>query len=168
MNDIENRTAASGQEDSKKLANKTQILPIQQSHRKKSSIVLKIRLMKPNTMSESFIDSKSRIIKDTPNAIFLYENDFIEIDIPENELTMRGFIGIALTELQIQHHNILDSKDVYIRKLPNTRLRRDVEISRLKEFEEIEIAILNNCDNNEDSCSNRKRNCTEGIENNEK
>ena len=53
--------------------------------------------MKPNVVSEpsfqpsypGFIDSKSRIMKDKSNALFLYENDFIEIDIPENELTMR-------------------------------------------------------------------------------
>ena len=34
MNDTENRTAASDQEDSMKLANTTQILPSQQSQRK--------------------------------------------------------------------------------------------------------------------------------------
>ena len=45
--------------------------------------------MKPNTVGESFIDTKSQIVKDTSQALFLYENDFIEIDIPQNEMTMR-------------------------------------------------------------------------------
>ena len=33
-------------------------------------------------------------------------------------------------------------RDVYIRKLPNTRLRKDVEIARLDDYAEIEIGFL--------------------------
>ena len=62
----------------------------------KSSITVKLRFMK------SFIDADSHLkptnqeisdvkhrIKIPSNALYLFENDFIEIDVPLNELTIR-------------------------------------------------------------------------------
>ena len=62
----------------------------------KSSITVKLRLMKSvidtdrllNPTKQEISDVKHRI-KIPSNALYLFENDFIEIDVPLNELTIR-------------------------------------------------------------------------------
>ena len=48
--------------------------------------MIKARLMK---VKPGINESKQTIIKDTSNGLFLFEDDFIEIDIPLNEMTIR-------------------------------------------------------------------------------
>jgi len=173
-NSNEKEKLTSDQKDGIPFVNDTRISQQKENQRKKSSITVKLRHMKSvidtdrllNPTKQEISDVKHRI-KIPSNALYLFENDFIEIDVPLNELTIRGFIRIALTELQLTNQNDIDPNTVYIRKLPNTRLRRDVEIARLNDFEEIEIALLDNVDSFVEACSTRKRNCIEGIENNE-
>ena len=49
---------------------------------------------------------------------------------------------MILDEFQIAHPKNIDTHSVYVRKLPNTRLRRDVEIARLKDYEVIKFQTL--------------------------
>ena len=51
-----------------------------------TGVVIKARLMKFNP---GINDSKQTVIKNTSNGLFLFEDDFIEIDIPLNEMTIR-------------------------------------------------------------------------------
>lgn len=60
--------------------------------------------------------------------------DFIEIELPQNELTYR-----ALTRICCQELNLDPSQIVKLRKLPNTKLRKDEDVQRLQNFQEIEV-----------------------------
>ncbi|XP_043528751.1 ankyrin repeat domain-containing protein 40-like [Frieseomelitta varia] len=60
--------------------------------------------------------------------------DFIEIELPQNDLTYQALIRICCQELNVDPNQI-----VKLRKLPNTRLRKDEDIQRLQNFQEIEV-----------------------------
>jgi hypothetical protein len=66
-----------------------------------------------------------------------YDKDFIEIDLPEEKLTFRNLIETVCEEFAIHPGSV-----VKVRKLPNTKLRRDVEIQRLKDYQELEVETL--------------------------
>ena len=53
--------------------------------------------------------------------------------------TFSGITRLVLEEFQLTHQINIDVHNVYVRKLPNTRLRKDVEIARLKEYEVIKL-----------------------------
>lgn len=56
--------------------------------------------------------------------------DFIEVEIDRAELTYSQFMAVCCSELG------LNSKYVErLRKLPNTRLRKDRDVQRIKDFE---------------------------------
>lgn len=56
--------------------------------------------------------------------------DFIEVEIDRSELTYTHLMTVCCSELG------LNSKYVErLRKLPNTRLRKDRDVQRLKDFE---------------------------------
>lgn len=61
------------------------------------------------------------------------EIDFIEIELSMTELTFENLKSVCLTELDLQ------KKITKVRKLPNTILRKDKDVRRLKQFQEIEI-----------------------------
>lgn len=60
--------------------------------------------------------------------------DFVEIELPRNELTYQTLLCVCCKELNLTLHQILK-----LRKLPNTRLRKDKDIQRLQNFQEIEV-----------------------------
>ncbi|XP_031831772.1 ankyrin repeat domain-containing protein 40 isoform X1 [Nomia melanderi] len=60
--------------------------------------------------------------------------DFIEVEICQNNLTYQTLIDICCQELNIDCTQI-----VKLRKLPNTKLRKDKDIQRLQNFQEIEV-----------------------------
>ncbi|XP_003491648.1 ankyrin repeat domain-containing protein 40-like [Bombus vosnesenskii] len=60
--------------------------------------------------------------------------DFIEIELPQSDLTYQALIWICCQELNVEPNQI-----VKLRKLPNTRLRKDEDIQRLQNFQEIEV-----------------------------
>lgn len=60
--------------------------------------------------------------------------DFVEIELPRNELTYQALLRVCYKELDLTPHQILK-----LRKLPNTRLRKDKDIQRLQNFQEIEV-----------------------------
>ena len=62
--------------------------------------------------------------------------DFIEVDLPKNKLNYNDLILAMCQELDVQ-----PKKVERLRKLPNTKIRRDVEIQRLKDYEELELVL---------------------------
>lgn len=60
--------------------------------------------------------------------------DFVEVELPRNELTYQGLLYLCCKELELSPHQVQK-----LRKLPNTKLRKDKDIQRLQNFQEIEI-----------------------------
>ncbi|XP_035735051.1 ankyrin repeat domain-containing protein 40-like [Vespa mandarinia] len=60
--------------------------------------------------------------------------DFVEVELPMNDLTYQTLIQICCEEFGLCPYQILK-----LRKLPNTKLRKDKDIKRLQHFQEIEI-----------------------------
>lgn len=65
------------------------------------------------------------------------EKDFIEIDLMIQDSNLDTLIQLACQELQIHPESVN-----FIRKLPNTKLRKDKEVQRLVEFQELELVLL--------------------------
>ncbi|CAH1273894.1 ANKRD40 [Branchiostoma lanceolatum] len=64
------------------------------------------------------------------------ENDFIEIEMDRSKLTFRDLLAACCRELQVQPEKVQK-----IRKLPNTMLRKDKDVTRLHDFQEIELVL---------------------------
>jgi len=62
--------------------------------------------------------------------------DYIEIELAKDALTLEYLIVMGCEELGISADAV-----ERVRKMPNTRLRRDLEVSRLKDFQEIEFVL---------------------------
>ncbi|XP_033211197.1 uncharacterized protein LOC117169127 isoform X2 [Belonocnema kinseyi] len=60
--------------------------------------------------------------------------DFIEIDLPKAALTYQVLLQVCCQELELD-----ESRVIKLRKLPNTKIRRDKDVERLENFQEIEI-----------------------------
>ncbi|KAM4822587.1 putative ANKRD40 C-terminal-like protein isoform 2-T2 [Callospermophilus lateralis] len=67
------------------------------------------------------------------------ENDFIEIELHRQELSYQNLLKVSCCELGINPEQVEK-----IRKLPNTLLRKDKDIRRLQDFEEIELLLMKN------------------------
>lgn len=65
--------------------------------------------------------------------------DFVEIELSRDELTYQSLLSVCCEELDLNACQILK-----LRKLPNTRLRKDKDVQRLQNFQEIEIVINTN------------------------
>ena len=70
--------------------------PLTYFHLQECSITVKLRLMKSFIDTDSLLKPTKQEINDVKhrikipsNALYLFENDFIEIDVPLNELTIR-------------------------------------------------------------------------------
>ena len=66
--------------------------------------------------------------------------DFIEIDLPESQWTYNDLLEVMLNELCIEDQPESQNVD-RIRKLPNTKLRRDIEVQRLEDYTELELIL---------------------------
>ena len=66
-----------------------------------------------------------------------FDRDFIEVDVPPKRLTFRGLIEVVCEEFSVDPRGI-----VKIRKLPNTKLRRDAEVRRLQDYQELEVEMI--------------------------
>lgn len=62
------------------------------------------------------------------------EEDFIEIEIDYDKLTFENLMDICCKELEIERDSVRK-----VRKLPNTIVRKDKDVGRLQQFQEIEI-----------------------------
>ncbi|KAI1896600.1 hypothetical protein AGOR_G00096440 [Albula goreensis] len=77
-------------------------------------LVLKVRIQNPNAR----------------------ENDFIEVELDRQELTYRSLLRVCCRELGISSDHVEK-----IRKLPNTMLRKDKDVARLQDFQELEVVL---------------------------
>lgn len=64
------------------------------------------------------------------------ENDFIEVELDRQELTYRSLLRVCCRELDISAEHVEK-----IRKLPNTMLRKDKDVARLQDFQELEVVL---------------------------
>ncbi|XP_034496329.1 putative ANKRD40 C-terminal-like protein [Ailuropoda melanoleuca] len=65
------------------------------------------------------------------------ENDFIEVELNRGELNYQNLLEVSCSELGIEPEQVKT-----IRKLPNTLLRKDKDIRRLRDFQEIELILM--------------------------
>ncbi|XP_017782733.1 PREDICTED: ankyrin repeat domain-containing protein 40-like [Nicrophorus vespilloides] len=85
--------------------------------------------------------------------------DFIEIEMPRWKLTYSTLLHICCEELEIS-----ETRVERIRKLPNTRLRKDNDVKRLTDFQCLEIVLktpitldkLNNSYQSISTCKDQK------------
>ncbi|XP_047562730.1 LOW QUALITY PROTEIN: putative ANKRD40 C-terminal-like protein [Lutra lutra] len=64
------------------------------------------------------------------------ENDFIEVELNRGELSYQNLLKVSCCEL-------IEPEQVRaIRKLPNTLLRKDKDIQRLRDFQEVELILV--------------------------
>lgn len=66
-----------------------------------------------------------------------FDIDFIEVDLACETLTFRKLVEVVCEEFSINPEAI-----VKLRKLPNTKLRRDIEVQRMNDYQEIEAVIV--------------------------
>ncbi|XP_069050541.1 ankyrin repeat domain-containing protein 40 isoform X1 [Lepisosteus oculatus] len=64
------------------------------------------------------------------------ENDFIEVELDRQELTYRSLLRVCCRELGVSADHVEK-----IRKLPNTMLRKDKDVARLQDFQELEVVL---------------------------
>ncbi|XP_048347449.1 ankyrin repeat domain-containing protein 40-like [Sphaerodactylus townsendi] len=67
----------------------------------------------------------------------LSENDFIEIELDRQELTYNELLRVSCCELGVNPEHVEK-----IRKLPNTVLRKDKDVARLQDFQELELVLM--------------------------
>ncbi|XP_020828330.1 ankyrin repeat domain-containing protein 40 isoform X2 [Phascolarctos cinereus] len=72
----------------------------------------------------------------------LRENDFIEIELDRQELTYQELLRVSCCELGVNPEQVEK-----IRKLPNTLLRKDKDVARLQDFQELELVLMINENN---------------------
>uniref|UniRef100_M0R581 ANKRD40 C-terminal like n=2 Tax=Rattus norvegicus TaxID=10116 RepID=M0R581_RAT len=65
------------------------------------------------------------------------ENDFIEIELHRQELSYQSLLQVSCSELGVPPEQVEK-----MRKLPNTVLRKDKDIQRLQDFQEIELLLV--------------------------
>ena len=64
------------------------------------------------------------------------DEDFIEVELDIEELTFENLLDVCCRELEVSRDVV-----VKVRKLPNTLLRKDKDVRRLKQFQEIELVL---------------------------
>ncbi|KAB1266383.1 Ankyrin repeat domain-containing protein 40 [Camelus dromedarius] len=67
----------------------------------------------------------------------LRENDFIEIELDRQELTYQELLRVSCCELGVNPDQVEK-----IRKLPNTLVRKDKDVARLQDFQELELVLM--------------------------
>ncbi|XP_074198911.1 putative ANKRD40 C-terminal-like protein isoform X1 [Camelus bactrianus] len=67
------------------------------------------------------------------------ENDFIEVELNRQELSYQNLLKVSCYELGINPEQVEK-----IRKLPNTLLRKDKDILRLRDLQEVELILMKN------------------------
>ncbi|CAL1283410.1 unnamed protein product [Larinioides sclopetarius] len=65
--------------------------------------------------------------------------DFIEIEVPFKDLTYENVCRICCEELEVLPKNVLK-----LRKLPNTIVRKDKDVLRFQNFQELELVLKPN------------------------
>lgn len=66
------------------------------------------------------------------------ETDFLEIELDKRKLSFENLLMVMCKELQVQRDLVTK-----IRKLPDTIVRKDKDVRRLKDFQEMELVLSN-------------------------
>uniref|UniRef100_A0A670Y5Z2 Uncharacterized protein n=1 Tax=Pseudonaja textilis TaxID=8673 RepID=A0A670Y5Z2_PSETE len=105
----------------------------------------------PNPKNGAVVEAESALQPLLFNGIFPYnrhelvlkvrvqnpkEYDFIEIELDRKQLTYQDLLSVCCCELGINSEQVEK-----IRKLPNTLLRKDEDVARLQNFQELEIVL---------------------------
>ena len=85
--------------------------------------------------SNCYVDDVKELVLKVRNANS-EEQDFIEIELDIGKLSFENFLNICCTELNIDKREVKK-----VRKLPNTILRKDKDVQRLKQYQELEIFL---------------------------
>ncbi|XP_010126791.1 PREDICTED: ankyrin repeat domain-containing protein 40-like, partial [Chlamydotis macqueenii] len=67
----------------------------------------------------------------------LRDCDFIEIELDRQELTYQDLLRVSCCELGVNPEQVEK-----IRKLPNTLVRKDKDVARLQDFQELELVLV--------------------------
>ncbi|XP_071493487.1 ankyrin repeat domain-containing protein 40-like [Diadema antillarum] len=87
----------------------------------------------PPGQSGSAVDSADELVLKVRVAESA-EKDFIEVELPRNALTFENLVQLCCGELMVE-----PSEVTKIRKLPNTIVRKDKDVLRLQDFQELEL-----------------------------
>jgi len=71
--------------------------------------------------------------------------DYLEMELPRDALTLEYLTVAACEELDIKAGQV-----ERVRKMPNTKLRRDREVARLEDYQEIELVLRQSQNGHED------------------
>lgn len=82
------------------------------------------------------VDPKELVLK--ARVAYSMERDFIEVEIDRNKLTYDTLLSLLTKELGVDKHMVHK-----IRKLPNTIVRKDKDVQRLVDYQEIELVLTN-------------------------
>ncbi|CAL1533531.1 unnamed protein product [Lymnaea stagnalis] len=66
------------------------------------------------------------------------EKDFIEVELGLSNINFAGLLNLLCAELGVDKNLVMK-----IRKLPDTILRKDKDVKRLKDFQELELVLTN-------------------------
>ncbi|KYO31068.1 ankyrin repeat domain-containing protein 40 [Alligator mississippiensis] len=92
---------------------------------------------KPVVQNGSFpFNMQELVLKVRIQNLTLRENDFIEIELDRQELTYKELLRVSCCELGVNPEHVEK-----IRKLPNTVLRKDKDVARLQDFQELELVL---------------------------
>uniref|UniRef100_A0A8C6YVC4 Ankyrin repeat domain-containing protein 40-like n=1 Tax=Nothoprocta perdicaria TaxID=30464 RepID=A0A8C6YVC4_NOTPE len=81
----------------------------------------------PYSMQELVLKVRVQNLRDT---------DFIEIELDRQELTYQDLLRVSCCELGVNPEQVEK-----IRKLPNTLVRKDKDVARLQDFQELELVL---------------------------
>lgn len=85
------------------------------------------------------VQSEQREITVKVRVAGIEDKDFIEVDLPKAALTLEFLTVICCEELGITAGRV-----ERVRKLPNTRLRRDKDVTRMVDMQELEMVLKKN------------------------
>lgn len=66
------------------------------------------------------------------------ERDFIEVELDRSKLTYEALLSLMCKELTVERRLVRK-----IRKLPDTVVRKDKDVKRLYDFQELELVLTN-------------------------
>jgi len=84
------------------------------------------------------------------------DEDYIEIELAKDALTLEYLLVMGCEELGLNPDRV-----ERVRKMPNTRLRRDKEVARLKDYQEIEFVLKYPQENGVDESTDKQDNVAE-------
>ncbi|XP_007907386.1 ankyrin repeat domain-containing protein 40 [Callorhinchus milii] len=91
------------------------------------------------------INMQELVLKVRIQDLTVQDADFIEVELDRRQLTYGALLGVCCRELDVEPEQVQR-----IRKLPNTHLRKDKEVARLQDFQELEL-VLHKMDTNTNS-----------------